>query len=230
MRRFILTICVLCYCFACFGQETVKFLDIPVDGKKSDVIAKLTQKGFRYDRETDTLEGVFNGKESTILIHENNGKVDRIMVMNVFPVTLAKKAFNTLLEQFLSNEKFVSSENNSLIPDDANLSNELCVNGKSYDAAFYPDPFVEGRDKSYQDYIAKTAAKRALEAANDGRLLNPTEERVRALANGIANSLIINSATSFVWIRLTSLDPGSSDCAICIFYDNMLNQVHGNDL
>ena len=223
MKRFILSAFVILVSFVCLGQETIKFLDIPVDGKKTEVIAKLILKGFQYDRANDCLEGVFNGKESTLFIHENNGKVDRIMVFNVFPIALAKNEFNTLLKQFQSDEKYVSSAENSPISEEENISYELRVNGKSYNAAFYPDPFVEGGDKGYQDYIANTAARLALEAANDGELLNPTEERVRSLANVIANSLIIRTSTSLLWFRLTSLDPGT-DCAIYIYYDNLLNQ------
>ena len=41
-------------------QNVTKFLGIPVDGSKADMIQKLKEKGFTYNTTTDRLEGVFS--------------------------------------------------------------------------------------------------------------------------------------------------------------------------
>lgn len=208
-------------CFICNGQNTIDFLGIPVDGRKSDVVASLKNKGFRYDSTHDCLDGIFNGREVSIMVHENNGVVDRVMVWYPVPTALAKDAFNNLLSQFLSSDKYVS-ENNSYIPEDENISFEL-KHGKKYGAAFYPDPFVEGGDKQFQDLIAQTTAKHVLDIIESGELENPTEERIDALSNIISTRLIINTATGVVWFSLVD-SPSEADCIMYIYYDNMKNQ------
>lgn len=61
----------------CFAQkkDVTKFLGIPVDGTKTEMIQKLKAKGFTYNQRLDCLEGEFNGREVKIFVVTNNNKV-----------------------------------------------------------------------------------------------------------------------------------------------------------
>lgn len=77
MKNLLLLASVLMLSFAMNAQEDVtKFLGIPVDGTKSEMINKLLAKGFtrtEYDREV--LEGEFNGMSVVVNVQTNNNKV-----------------------------------------------------------------------------------------------------------------------------------------------------------
>ena len=62
----------------CAQNDVTKFLGIPVDGTKSEMIQKLEEKGYRYNSQNDFLEGEFNGRDVHIYIGTNNNKVYRI--------------------------------------------------------------------------------------------------------------------------------------------------------
>ena len=88
-----------------FAQSnTIKFLGIPVDGTKKEMIAKLQAKGYEYDSYSDVLTGEFNGKDVNINIQTVNNKVWRVSVIdsNFSDETNIKIHFNNLYYQFIS--------------------------------------------------------------------------------------------------------------------------------
>ena len=122
------------------NSNVLKFMGIPVDGSKTEVIQKLKEKGFKYDSTNDYLTGQFNGMDSRIFISTNKNKVDRIVVFG--PTTLSTASirieYNNLLQQFNTNDKYIASEENEFISEDEDISYEITVHDKRYDAAFYP--------------------------------------------------------------------------------------------
>ncbi len=57
-------------------KDVTQFLEIPVDGYKSEMIEKLKSRGFTINRKSeDILDGEFNGTKVNILIGTNNNKV-----------------------------------------------------------------------------------------------------------------------------------------------------------
>lgn len=91
------------YCSDVFSQ--IKFMGIPIDGPKNEMIAKLEKKGFtphswvkeyealekqdttikaeqrlRYNDEAYWMEGFFDGKKSLIIINSYYGNVYRILL------------------------------------------------------------------------------------------------------------------------------------------------------
>ncbi len=120
-------------------KEITKFLGIPVDGFKSEMIQKLKAKGYKYNSTTDCLEGEFNGKEVQIAVVTNNNKVYRIAVFdkNYTGETDIKINFNKLCQQFERNEKYFSIKEDQTIPEREDISYEMLVNNKRYEAVFY---------------------------------------------------------------------------------------------
>ncbi len=121
-------------------QEVTRFLGIPVDGSKSEMIQKLKGKGFRISGE-DMLEGEFNGEKVYLVVVVNNGKVWRIAVLDqtLRSETQIKIRFNTLYRQFENNEKYVSAIGYTL-SDTEDISYGITIENKQYAAAFYQKP------------------------------------------------------------------------------------------
>ena len=115
MKRLIVFILSLLLVVSC--DNTIRFLDIPIDGSRNIMIKKLEEKGFTYDYENNLIKGTFNGEPSDISIFTSNGRVNRISVRSkAYDVLGVKQAYNRLLLQFKSNPKYIALENYNLIP------------------------------------------------------------------------------------------------------------------
>ena len=124
-------------------MDVTRFLGIPVDGSKSEMIRQLKEKGFRstqYDNEI--LEGEFNGTNVQLFIATNRNKVRRIMVADANSVdeSTIKTRFNRLCRQFENNSKYTCFTYDQTIPEDEKISYEMIVNKKRYEAIFYQRP------------------------------------------------------------------------------------------
>lgn len=140
MKKYFFAFMFLCMSSALYAQNDVtKFLGIPVDGSKSEMIRQLKEKGFTINPyDSDVLEGEFNGTDVNIYIATTRNKVSRIMVAdkNRSDESQIKIRFNTLCKQFENNQKYIGLENQA-IPEDDDISYEMTVHNKEYQAAFY---------------------------------------------------------------------------------------------
>ena len=115
MKHLILFILSLVALVSC--DNTIRFLDIPIDGSRNMMIKKLEEKGFIYDYENNLMKGTFNEEPSDISIFTSNGRVNKIRVCSkAYDATEIKAAYNKLLKQFKSNPKYIALENYNLIP------------------------------------------------------------------------------------------------------------------
>lgn len=139
MRKFITLIAMIVLAAGLHAQnEVTKFLGIPVDGTKSEMIQKLKAKGFTYNQKYDIMEGEFNGEKVLIAVKTNNNKVWRIAVLDkgFRDETKIRIRFNNLLSQFENNSKYASYESNAMLEDDENISYGITVKKKQYEADF----------------------------------------------------------------------------------------------
>lgn len=137
MRRLFIVTVMFFFSVVLHAQNDVtRFLGIPVDGSKQEMIQKLKEKGFT-EYGNDFLRGEFNGAEVLLNVVTNNRKVYRIMVSDLSEVseTDIKIRFNNLCLQFLNNSKYAPSSLDQTIPDDENIHYE--INKKRYEATFY---------------------------------------------------------------------------------------------
>ena len=155
-----------------YAQEDVtKFLGIPVDGSKSEMIQKLKAKGYTSSQHNkDILVGEFNGTDVNIHIATNNNKVCRIMVCdaNNIDERSIQIRFNKLCEQFKNNSKYLSLEENQTISEDEDISYEMTVHKKRYEAIFY--------QKTDTIAVAKMLMSALSPKYTTEQLANPTEE------------------------------------------------------
>lgn len=145
IKTFILCSALLTLTPWCNAQDrALKFLGIPVDGYKSEMIQKLRDKGYTYSKNggEDVLTGEFNGTDVNIYIKTNNNKVWRIYIADddTRDEYQIKLRFNTLCEQFKKNPRYTALLEDQKIPMDEDISYEMNINDKRYEAAFYQIP------------------------------------------------------------------------------------------
>lgn len=229
---------VMLACFACstsmFAQKDItKFLGIPVDGSKIEMRKKLIAKGFSYDQVNDCLHGQFNGKNVDVFIATNNDKVYRIAVFDSNPIseTDIKIRFNNLCQQFENNQKYSSitmEEGSYIIPEDEDISYEMSVNNKRYEAAYNQLPDATLID---QEAILERVKNNLMEKFTLEEIANPTDEQKKVMDEmnkELALTMMMEVAShKLVWF-IISEDYGKY--YISMFYDNVYNQANGEDL
>lgn len=215
------------FCTAiCFAQKDVtKFLGFPVDGPKSEMINNLKSKGFKLIDSSDVpvLSGRFNGTDVNVYIATENGKVSRIMVCDIDNVseTDIKIRFNKLCRQFSNNSNYRKSED-YIIPDDEDISYEMAVNKKRYEAIFYQQPNDSTIEQIYAEIEKEMAEKYTAEELESS--LEASSEKLAALLREI----FAYSWNKPVWFMISKASYGKY--FISMFYDNEFNRPQGEDL
>lgn len=138
-------------------HNVTKFLGIPVDGTKEAMIQKLKLKGFAYDSNNDALTGEFNGRDVQVYVMTNNKKVWRIAVADAVPSSNSAKIktrFNILCSQFEKNKKYVGLDDYR-IPEDEDITYNMIVKDKEYQAAYFQYNQNDSTDAGDKDALFK---------------------------------------------------------------------------
>ena len=148
MKRFLITFLFVLMTIVVIAQDnTIKFLGIPVDGTKKEMISKLQAKGYKYDAPSDILFGEFNGTNVFIFVQTVNNKVWRIGIVDANVSNNEaniKYRYNLLFEQFSNNDKY-EVHNGSTLGEKEDISYEMTVNKKRYNAVFtFKDKSIHG--------------------------------------------------------------------------------------
>ena len=224
---------ILIMCFTVFGQSesTLKFLGIPVDGSKSEMVAALKSKGFRYDSNSGFLVGDFNGRESHIGIVENHGKVYRVVVFdaNTSDAGQIRIRFNNLIHQFEnSNDKYYYINQNDKIPEDEDISYETIVHDKQYSAEFIYNPLY-GNDELRNRLVNEAVEEIKLSSEKKGITYEEfysDKDLYNQLVSSVTDKIIQMSKGS-VWFKIFE---HYGKYYIGFYYDNLLNAPNGEDL
>ena len=228
MKKLLFSLLATLLTLSLYAQNHVTtFLGIPVDGFKSEMRQKLIAKGFTPKKvgNNEYLEGEFNGTDVHIFIATNNNKVYRIMVCdaNTQDEANIKIRFNKLVNQFENNKRYTALDQYT-ISDTEDISYEMLVHKKNFDALFYQNPDMEKVDTlALQNKIRE----QLLEKYKPEQLENPTEEmnqEVQAIAMRIGMDMIFKKP---VWFRICE---HYGKYFITIFYDNEYNHANGEDL
>ncbi len=228
MKKLMSIVVLLAVSVALHAQKSVtEFLGIPVDGTKSEMIRKLKAKGFEsnlYDK--DLLEGEFNGQDVQVNVVTNNNKVYRIFILDANPTNeaLIKIRFNNLCYQFNNNNGKYLTGRDQTIPEDEDISYEMSVNSKTYEAIFFqklPADSIEAENKANAILSEKYTPE---------QLANPTEEieldifqtKVKTYSDTLSNCY-----NRIVWFRIIE---SYGKYYIAMYYDNDYNQADGSDL
>ena len=227
MKRIFIMMIAMTISFASFAQnkDVTTFLGIPVDGTVSSMKQKLVSKGFVPKKvgTNEFLEGEFNGCDVNVYILTNNNKVYRIMLgdNNTVDEAQIKIRFNSLVSQFENNKRYIPLDKFTL-SDEEDISYEMTVHNKSYEALFFQVPSEESLTLASQK-----AHNELLSKYTEAELKNPSEEITKEIANTtikIGTELMLMKP---VWFKIVRVN---GEYYICMFYDNIYNQADGENL
>ena len=229
MKRLLFIVLAMIATITSFAQQkdVTSFLGIPVDGTVLSMKQKLVSKGFVPKKvgTNEFLEGEFNGTDVHVYIATNNNKVCRIMLCdeNYQNETNIKIRFNKLVSQFVNNKRYISLDKYTL-SDEEDISYEMTVNKKNYEAVFYQVP-----NKMEIDTLAlqEKVRNELLSKYTEAELKNPSEEITKEIQNTaikIDTELMLMKP---VWFKIVRVN---GEYYICMFYDNEYNRSHGEDL
>lgn len=268
MKKLILFI-LLCFHFVVLlaQQDVTTFLGIPVDGTKPEMIKKLKEKGFVYSRYSDVLRGEFNGEDVEIHIVTDNNKVWRIAVFDKLKRSeqQIKIRYNQLCIQFSNNNRYTSrqkvytslfpnllnysripymsfyqsKDSSFIIPDNEDISHEMTVNEKLYQAIFYqyPDsatffnnPIIQKECPNVYKMFLDIGYAGLVDTSNDA-----IKEYYRELSwdekmdiRSEAGDIVFFGFNKSVWFQIFSWR--YDEYSIVIYYDNKYNEANGEDL
>ncbi|MBR4138261.1 MAG: hypothetical protein IKU05_07605 [Bacteroidales bacterium] len=238
MRKLIFTFLVFLTLSMNAQDYTVRFLGIPVDGTKKEMISKLKKKGFKYDRTHDLLEGQFNNREVIVSINTYKEKVWRIVVMDKYVLNdevNIRIRYNQLIDQFENNAKYSSIlYDNKKIEDTEDISYEIHVNNKRYQATFTQGYSKDEIAQLYNDeeYLKKWITNEYSENELDSLRIKSDneedyEERIKwrfAIEHSFLNTELYNNTVWFI------IGEQNSDYYIVMYYENDKNEPKGEDL
>ena len=213
--------------FVSFAQskDVTKFLGIPVDGTKTEMKQKLIAKGFVPKKMGDLewLEGEFNGTDVRVRIFTNKNKVYRILLADKNKVDEAqiKIRFNNFVSQFENNKRYIPLDKYTL-SDEEDISYEMTVNKKNYDALFCQVP-----DEESLTLAAQKVNNELLSKYTEAELKNPSEEITKEIQNTATKIGTELMLMKLVWFSICERD---GEYYIKMYYDNKYNQANGEDL
>lgn len=224
MKKLLSTTVVLMLSIMAYAQQDVtRFLGIPVDGSKAEMVRKLKEKGYRGDLTTDALVGEFNGAKVNVFVATNNNKVCRIMVAdaNTVDERSIQIRFNRLCKQFANNPKYLSLQDYT-IPEDEDIAYEMTVHNKRYEALFYQQPAaldtVAVREKLQSVLLSKYTKE---------QLADPTEEIQSEIIKLSMDYVMEIYSKRPVWFMISD---HYGEYYITMYYDNEYNRANGEDL
>lgn len=213
---------IVCLSLKSFSQNDItQFLDIPVDGFKSDMIQKLKSKGYTLIPNSDgRLEGEFNGTNVMLSLNTNNNKIWRVNVIEskFTDETNIKIKFNNLIRQFAENKRYYKQADTTItkfiIPEDEDLSYQISVKKKRYEATFYQKTI------KYDSLLKEQEALLAKGKLNDEDMDKLIKIKVDIIFDSYSDKL--------VWFMID--DDGYNKYRILIFYENIKNKANGEGL
>lgn len=130
--------------------------------------------------------------------------------------------FNNLCRQFENNSKYISL-GNELIPDDEDISYEMLINKKRYEAIFYQQP----AELSDTTLLRERLMPRVLGKYTAEELANKTEDIQQDLIKMGVEYMMELYSKKPVWFMISN---NYGKYYITMFYDNEYNRANGEDL
>ena len=208
-------------------NHSTKFLGIPIDGAKQEMIRNIQSKGFIYNRQLDCFTGVFNGEKVVVALRTYNEKVCQVSVINLqtYSEKQVKDKFNNLMKQFNNHPNYISATlDQTYIDKKERLSKEITKNGKKY-AAYYlqithdldTTIWMKDMDRITQGVVEQLADRDSISEHEKDLVGQYIEQK----------AMIQQYLNNIVWFRIIE---NNGKYSIALYYDNLYNQPSGSDL
>jgi len=212
----------------CQQRDITRFLNIPIDGDKSEMMNRIKAKGFKTTKFEDgkVLTGRFNGEDVYIDVLTNDkNEVYRVVVWDKTPCDerQIRIRYNNLCYQFKENSKYLSNDDWS-IPEEDDISYELNIRKKNYQAVYFQWPTEIG-DSIIQEQVLEVSIPNKLQGKYDGL---SEEEYHSEFERLYLEKLIELSSKKRVWF--TIMEQSIDRYAIVMYYENVYNMANGEDL
>lgn len=119
------------------AQNVTTFMGVEIDGTETEFVNKLESKGFVSV--SNGIAGKFNGRNVVGSVVTNYNQVYRVGIIYFTDRDEIDviHAYNQLMRQFNSNNKYTKTRGNSFIDSDVNLSYEIKINNNTFTAEYY---------------------------------------------------------------------------------------------
>lgn len=213
-------------------KDVTQFFDIPVDGFKPQMVEKIKSKGYTVSTKyEDALEGEFNGEDVFIFLQTVNNKIWRVGLRdkNSTDETNIKIRFNNLIRQFRNNDRYITEADSVIskytIRENEDISYEITVNNKRYDAYFYQKSLKYDSIKNKTDLLKKKIDS----LDNRKELITKTKEEgeknLKLLFRLVEEK--VKSENKLVWFTIKE---EYGEYRILMFYENRYNEANGSGL
>lgn len=132
-----------------------------------------------------------------------------------------KIRFNKLCQQFKNNSKYTSLDDYT-IPEDEDISYEMSVKSKRYEAIFYQNPVIADSLA-----IANDIKEIILQKYSEKELENPTDDVKTDITKMSLSYAMDLMSKKPVWFMISKF---YGKYYITMFYDNEYNRANGEDL
>lgn len=189
---------------------------------EAEMVRKLKEKGFRDHLTEDALVGEFNGAKVDVFVVTNNDKVCRIMVADTHVVDerSIQIRFNMLCQQFASSPHYISLQDYT-IPEDEDISREMTVHKKRYEAIFLQQAEVADTTVTREELQSIL-----LSMYTEEQWANSTDE-IQTDVTKLPMEYDESCLRRPVWFMISDFH---GRYYITMFYDNEYNRAHGEDL
>ena len=229
-RLFLILVAALAMLNVMAENYPTKFLGIPIDGSREEMIRKIQEKGYTYDQEHDCLIGQFNGSDVHVFVGANKGKVWRVMVSETTTFSEGEILirFNNLLRQFQKNKKYIPLNGKDYrLSSDEDISYEMAVHNKIYSAEFLQ--IAQEVDSVWLDSTLIESMQMAGKSTGVDLNLDSlrAEDRESMLKLMREYFYLTVFEKNKVWFVIHSF---YGKYHLTIYYDNGYNQADGEDL
>lgn len=257
MKKKFLTLFFVCFSLTAVAQGVPEnmftFLGIPIDGSEQAMKAQLKQKGFKENIGLDYLTGQFNGEPVNVYVHTNHQIVDRVFV--AFQPTTEyeiRRKYNHLLAQFQNNGKYLDWWwDNEEIPINEDISYEISINHKRYEAIFgYVNPdmvtgqgIIDNFTAAISTLVSEENVAQFLpifefiaEQENEELIVANLQEQVQTGRLDEESVLVVLQAMQSAWKSYVTghvwfmIHEYYGEYYIGLYYDNLANRPNGEDL
>ena len=217
----IMTVCVLAETYP------TKFLGIPIDGSKQEMIRKIQGKGFLYNKQLDCFTGVFIGEKVVVSLRTYEGKVCQVMVSSLqsYSEKQIKDKFNNLMKQFNEHPNYISAPlEQAYIDKKERVSREISQNGKKY-AAYYMQ-ITHDLDTTIWMKDMERIAHDVVDQLGDIDSLSEHDKDLTGIyieQKAMRQQYLHN----IVWFKIIE---NKGKYSIGLYYDNLYNQSLGSDI